>query len=85
LRARPPWLQVSSDASSGGYASDASSCGYASDASSGGYASDASSGYASSDGEHGSRAGSSARVVCRGHPLHHAAVRVYACDGVVYI
>lgn len=61
----------SSVSSDGGYASDASSGGYTSDASSGGYTSDASGytsdGYASSDGER-SRA-----VVCRAHPLHHAA------------
>ena len=75
---------VSSDAS-GGYASDASSGGYASDASSGGYTSDASGGsggyasdgYASSDGEHPSAAGgaraASRAVMCRAHPLHHAA------------
>ena len=67
---------VSSEGSSGGYASDASSGGYTSDASSGGYASDASSGYASSDGE-GQPGGRSRRgsfsVLCRGHPLHHAA------------
>ena len=69
---------VSSDAS-GGYASDASSGGYASDASSGGYTSDASGGYASdgyasSDGEHSARERGAARpVVCRAHPLHHAA------------
>lgn len=63
----------SSVSSDGGYASDASSGGYASDASSGGYTSDASGytsdGYASSDGERGA----SHPVVCRAHPLHHAA------------
>ncbi len=63
----------SSVSSDGGYTSDASSGGYASDASSGGYTSDASGytsdGYASSDGERS--AGRS--VVCRAHPLHHAA------------
>ena len=79
-----------SSISSDGYASDASS-GYASDASSGGYTSDASGGYASDgyasseDGTGGGtphprreRRHSGGSIVCRAHPLHHAAA---SCDG----